>query len=121
VLTIVLLSLGGIVLLSGIGTAVIFDGILFASLLALTSFVPRTALSSPSIVWDRAVRHSGTILFTAYTSLILIYFIPQLFPLDWIGEQKVTNIFGHFAGLCLGLLVGTLLVRNYHGWQLSRE
>jgi len=41
--------------------------------------------------------------------LVLVVAISSLFPIDWIGQDSVKNVFSHFAGFALGFLYGGVL------------
>jgi membrane associated rhomboid family serine protease len=119
--TIILLCLGGILFLNGTGSLILYGAILGGVTLVGSSFIPRTAISEPGEFRVKIIEQVESVLFVFYSSLIVIFFVPRLFPLDWIGENTVTNIFGHFFGFCLGILVGGMFLAQYREWQISWE
>ncbi|EJN61570.1 hypothetical protein [Halogranum rubrum] len=103
-LTIVLGILGGIVLLSGIATPAILGALGVGVVLSATGFVPWETVRSGGLL-DAAREHWTLIQLVAYAGLALLLIVPGLFPVDWIGEGSVTNIFGHAVGFGLGVVI----------------
>lgn len=75
-----------------------------------------TLLISPEQVRERRLKpkfsDEGKIggIQAIYGSLVLMYMLPQMFPLDWIRTDMVVDIFGHLSGLVLGALAGVVII-----------
>lgn len=48
-----------------------------------------------------------------YAAAVLIILLPALFPVNWIHEDSVTNIFAHFVGLGLGFFIAIVAPHVY--------
>jgi membrane associated rhomboid family serine protease len=120
-MAIVLLSLGGIVVKGGIGTirtyALLGLGVSLLSVQWIRRMVRLERPQLKQIVTEQ--RQSLTQLL--YASLVVVVLVPLMFPIDWVGTNSVTNIFGHFAGFVLGTVIGAIFVTQYSEWQVSME
>lgn len=79
------------------------------SAMALTFVVPKSYRSDLSQIRLDVREHAPTTILVLYSAVILVYFLPGMFPLDFIHEDSVTDIFGHAVGLLLGVITGIML------------
>lgn len=45
----------------------------------------------------------------AGSAVIITYVLPGMFPLNWVQDDHIVNIFAHFAGFVLGIISGILV------------
>jgi len=109
-LALILSILGGIVLYSGIGTLVIYISIVVGLVLVVFGVIPLDKLLNPGQMVQDIKTRPFQIGLISYGSAVLVFLVPALFPVNWIHQQSVTNIFGHAAGLLFGGLFGGGLV-----------
>lgn len=81
----------------------------FGVLLSLLLGTPWDNIRRPRELLSDAKNNLEDVAVVFFEILSLVLFLPLLFPLGWLGENSLTNIFGHFAGLLLGVLYGALL------------
>lgn len=104
--SVLLLSMIGILVGGGsLKFEVLALGILGVSL-SLSLVVSMNALRHP---FATAREYWVEMLLVTYCVVVLVIFIPRLFPIQWIQGGSITNIFGHGIGLLLGFLGGAIV------------
>lgn len=81
----------------------------FGALLSLLLGIPWDNIRRPQELLSSAKNNLEDVAIVSFETLSLVLLLPLLFPLSWVGENSLTNIFGHFAGLLLGVLYGAFL------------
>ena len=104
--SILLLSMIGILILGGSLTMEVlaFGGL--GVLLSLSLVVSVDALRRPIAT---AQEYWMEMILIPYCVAVLVFFIPRLFPINWIQSGRLTNIFSHSIGLLLGFLGGAIV------------
>lgn len=93
------------------GSAASLDTIalgLFGALLSLTLLTPPKQVRERRIVPRFTDKGKADSLMVFYGSTVLMYVLPRMFPFDWISDS--VNIFGHLAGLVLGIVSGIVVI-----------
>lgn len=104
--SVLLLSMIGILIRGGSLTLEMLGLGVFGVLLSLSLVVSLDALRHPIAT---AREYWLEMLLVPYCVAVLVVFIPLLFPINWIQDGSITNIFGHGIGLLLGFLGGAII------------
>lgn len=104
-----LLVMLGVLLRGGeLETMTLVLGIL-GSAMALTFVIPWRFRDDPSQVLPTIREHASILTLVLYGAGILIFFLPGMFPLDFIHDSSMVDIFGHAVGVFLGIITGVIL------------
>lgn len=82
---------------------------LIAGVLSLSLVIPREALRIRTFISNMSKRAKADTLLVIYGGGDLMYVLPAMFPLNWVREDQIVNIFGHLSGLVLGIIAGIVV------------
>lgn len=109
---------------TGVGMAVLLVAMLQMLLRAGAATVPVIALGLVGVVlsvtlvvprthpreWVRMFKgDSEPISLAGFGTLVVVVVLPHLFPIRWIQPNQVIDIFGHAAGVALGIISGIIV------------
>lgn len=108
--TVMFVILGHMLIRAGAGTPRNIALCSAGALLTLSIGIPLDIVRNPKSILGLSPLDRLEVLLVAGGSIILMYALPRMFPLDWIREDEIINIFGHFAGIVLGIISGIILI-----------
>lgn len=104
-LAIVLATLGGVLFYSGVGSLLLYGVVAGGVAIVGVNLVSLNVICDGGRLKDAIKKWGHDGILVAYGGLVIVLIVPMMFPINWVGQESVTNIFGHAAGFLLGCLL----------------
>lgn len=110
---VILLVMGNILFSSGALTFTVAGVVAIGIALTIWALLPNELVREAEARRQFANAYFIPTLLALYAAAVLVILLPALFPIDWIHEDSVTNIFAHFVGLGIGFFISIVAPHVY--------